>query len=396
MAGQCIEGEGKMYVLKKIWALIVIKGSLFLGFLAQADYYDVGLRDIRFQEFNFYNVNTETGKHIQSLYTKYEALKKIDFYHLPDDFDPIIDEVYEYIQKNSNQYKGPSESDPNGFYVGLNGVRNGKGFTFDKKELPTKIVRLAFCFGLDPIVYTGLLNQESKFSTNALSPTKASGFSQLTTIAIVEVSEQLGLLGPAYASDGAEEALNQYINCYYKGYDKKWVNMWEDGTIPAGKEAYRGGNIGDGRSWLYVSGSKAWLNEDPDRNLVYGAAYFKAMLNRSGIGGNYYRALARYNVAEQQVYTSKIRRYYNDLSPGVSSRINARGGFQRIHLENLEFDLSGFGENRESYRCRVPVNDGSLQAFEMLKEFYSENDLLKGVMSHWLESNFCDNKLISL
>lgn len=363
-----------------------------------ANMLDVGIRDINFRAINYYNPSSYNGNFIKELYQHYLPLRsqETSFGNLPEEFDPLVLEIQKFILENSVQ------TDPkNQFYVGPNGERNGVGFRFNKNELPTKLVRLSFCFGIDPLMFTALVKQESKFSKNAVSNTYASGFTQQTSDAIAESSEQLGIIGVNYQSPDSVEILNEYIKCYL-GPNKKWSNMWPEEekkkdnkelnkekvilskhSVPAGAAAYRGRKLGAGRVWLYVSKSKDWLNEDPDRNLIYGAIYFKAMLNRPHIKGNYYSALSKYNVAERSVYTKSIKGYYRGITPGLKERISeAPVNLQRVSYKTINFLLDDF-------ECAVPEDDAGFEAYEVLEGLVSDEEIKMDLLKVWQKNKYC-------
>ena len=363
---------------------------LITGFKSQADFIDMGYMDIKYELFNFYNKKTPTGKYIKQTYENYYELRTDErsFEKLPSEFEPLVSLVHTYVQANSLQKS--YANDKNQFYVGENGVNNGSGFTFDFDELPTKIVRLAFCFGLDPLIFTALIHQESMFSRNAKSDTGASGFTQLTSQAIAEVSEQLDILGRAFRSEGSVEFLNQSISCYY-GPHKKWVNMWEDGTIPKGKEAYKKLFTGNGRKWHYEAKSKAWLNHDPDRNLIYGAIYFKSLLNRKPIKRSYSRALLAYNVGQKDIYLSRINGYYDKMAPELFDNLSIT---RKKSLHAVNFQIINY--QRGEYDCNVPNDDSSWHLPAFAWQLYEDDEILDTLLEEWVYRGLCKKKFTHL
>jgi hypothetical protein len=131
-----------------------------------------------------------------------------------------------------------------------------------------------------------------------------------------------------------------------------------------------------------------WLNEDPDRNLIYGAIYFKAMLNRPQVKGNYYSALSRYNVAERGVYTRSIRKYYRGISPGLKDRIETSQiptDIHKVGLEHYEFQT-------EDLKCKVPTYDEGFSAFETLNGLVSDEDIRQDLIKVWRKNKYCLNR----
>lgn len=239
--------------------------------------------------------------------------------------DKVINRIYSFIQKS--KVDKPSNS-PRKYYSGLNGELNGSGFDFEKDNLPTKIAWASYCFGIDPFMFTSLIKHESKFSSRALSHTKAMGLTQLTAMGFTEVNEQLGLLGSGFHSPKAPAILGKQIQCYLAG-EKVWMPFWKDqnflrsqnikvidknSQIEFGKQfyIYKNKNFGKTKRWKYVSLFKKWLEEDPDRQIIYGAILFKIFL----YDGNYYRALKRYNgegAQNEERYAQNVANEYKSL-----------------------------------------------------------------------------------
>lgn len=349
--------------------------------MASAGLTDVGfnIHSERIDDPDYYSADTKNGAKLKDIYIKHAGLRKQKFSKLPEDFNPIIARVAQYIPTHS-----VLDNKNNQYYVGRNGELNGEEFNFSIDKLPTKIVRLAFCFGIDPSILTAIIHKESKFKREVESKTGAFGFMQLTSVAITEVSEQLGILGDAYYGTGASEVLNQYIDCYM-GTEKEWVNIWEDGTVPKGAAAYANNKIGPGRDWKYITESKDWLNADPDRNLVYGAVLFKLYL---GIEGNYPEALKKYNVSHPQSYAPSVKKYYNQMQATPNNQVAATATAKKINY-------SGQIVNMGEWTCFVESAelDSSLELVKMLKDLYSEADLRSLLESDWKKKGFCKKRL---
>jgi len=58
-------------------------------------------------------------------------------------------------------------------------------------HLSHELVRVSSCYGVDPVVYTGLIWRESNFKQAAVSGRKAVGITQMTSAGIQEVLERL-------------------------------------------------------------------------------------------------------------------------------------------------------------------------------------------------------------
>lgn len=142
---------------------------------------------------------------------------------LPEELWPIRDRIAKYIgSENHRAVHGNSR-----YESGYRGKDNGAGFRYWPSQLPTKITRLSYCFGLSPRVLTALIEKESNFIAEAQSHTGAVGFMQITNVAAVEVLEQLGYPNPYVAyNEEAARIYKEYISCYL-GDDQEWVDPWK-------------------------------------------------------------------------------------------------------------------------------------------------------------------------
>ncbi|MCB0350651.1 MAG: hypothetical protein KDD38_05670 [Bdellovibrionales bacterium] len=364
--------------------MIVTKKLLFsfvLIFFAQASWAeltDVGYRvdPSRIDDPDFYLSTTNTGANIRGIYEQFSQLRAAPLDRLPPDFEPIVEIIYQHIQSRSEQKNVKSQ-----FYVGENGEQNGEEFNFSRENLPTKIAKLSFCFGFDPLVFTGLLSQESHFSRKARSQTGAFGFTQLTGAAIAEVSEQLGLLGERYHGKGAPEIFNQYVQCYL-GPQKEWSNMWEEGVIPPGKAAYVGNKVGSGRQWKFVTQSKKWLDQDPDRNLIYGAILFKLYL---GHFGSYPKALDQYNVSHRGTYVRRVSNFYRNMQAA-----------SQVSLQGVEYTVIKIVMGNSECLLEPPEWGEFSQLSQVLEGLYPEDQLEQMFEAKWLKKGFCKPRQIHL
>jgi hypothetical protein len=151
--------------------------------------------------------------------------------------------------------------------------------------LAEKLAAVSGCLGIDAGVFVGLVRQESAFAAGAVSRTDAVGLTQMTTIGIREVDDQLGARGP-------EEARTDAIRYF-------------TGRI-AGCVAPRLGVAGQDPLWRRHPGGlvaeRDALRSDADDALIYGAVLLKTDLAVSdamaaGEGAALYgAALERYNV----------------------------------------------------------------------------------------------------
>ncbi|MCB0414583.1 MAG: hypothetical protein KDD50_09625 [Bdellovibrionales bacterium] len=350
---------------------------------------------------DFYLPNTKFGRTVRSIYGALDSVRNKPLDKLPWELEPIRDMVYDYIQKNSETKDKRSE-----FYSGVNGQLNGQGFTFAKTDLPEKITKLSFCFGIDPFVFSGLIQQESKFSTHVVSDGKAVGFTQLTSAAFMEVNEQLGILDKAspypFRGKGAKEVFENYISCYL-GSNKQWVNVWEDPTskIPVGVTGYVNENIKDGRKWRYISRQKKWLAKDPDRYLIYGAIQFKLLLGRYS---SYPTALARYNVSHAKKYINFVSQFYQNMNQIFNDKIKENpdlfeapyklnGGEPTLYF-NLELGDKVFAYTLQGQKCLANMEDvlDEVLATQYIKGFMTNEENKKFLYERLKPKSYCQLK----
>ena len=332
----------------------------------------MGVHSTKIDDPDFYNHSTALGRRVKEVYKTYSPSEMALKSELPDDFAVFIDVAHQYILNRT----------------GTDGRLNGDGFDFSREALPTKLIRLSFCFGIDPFQFVGLVDQESRFDGTARSPTKAFGFMQLTGVAVAEVSEQLGLLGPGYHGSSpvgaatVPEIWGSYISCYL-GPNKQWRNLWDDEVVPKGKSAYMNDSIGEGRQWKFVTRSTTWFDKDFDRNLIYGTIYFKLLLG--AYGGRYSAAKTAYNVSHASIYSTSIRRKY-DVMRKLYRLIeaNAADPGRRAGFTRVEFSMG-------SYKCAVPTDVDLVASADLpLEEQFDRN------FSDWVDGGYCRPERIGI
>jgi hypothetical protein len=171
-----------------------------------------------------------------------------------------------------------------------------RGFSTEKTNgisnwaLAVRITRLAFCFKTDPLGVAAQVQIESSFDRTKVSPTGAVGFTQMTSVAIDEVNDQLGNRGN---SGSPEENLPHWqaaTRCYLGGRD--FTPMFADGTIAPGKVVSKDAKL--------RAAAKTWLRSHLDRDLIYGQITLKTLLANAksrGFTGKaaYEEAFRRYN-----------------------------------------------------------------------------------------------------
>lgn len=95
-------------------------------------------------------------------------------------------------------------------------------------EISSNILKISSCFNLDPWILTGLIQKESSFKRDAVSPTNAAGLTQFTSVGFKEVNDQLGFRGREGASEGAILYFNTKIN---ECVDPAWKNLWDKVSV---------------------------------------------------------------------------------------------------------------------------------------------------------------------
>lgn len=134
----------------------------------------------------------------------------------------------------------------------------------ERVELASNIIRITKCFGIDPWVFTGLVDKESSFRAKVVSPTGAAGLTQFTSIALKEVNDQLGLRG----REGAHYKNIQYLNDKVKYcVNEGWVELWDRVSVESDHPDF------------YVQ-LKEELKNDIEASIVYGSILLKIYLSR--------------------------------------------------------------------------------------------------------------------
>ncbi len=191
-------------------------------------------------------------------------------------------------------------------------------------ELANIITEVSNCFEIDPFIFSGMIFWESRYYVENTSPTDAVGLTQMTSIAIKEVHDQMGyFLGPHAKKRGfynqreAREETNEQIDEILTGCvaelreDKKWQYIWEEegfrnwkfykishyNKTSYGKSipSYRWDN-----NWI-VEQIKNRLKADPLMSVVYGAVLLKTIMAYS------LKIHPKYTMIEHYKYS--VRRY---------------------------------------------------------------------------------------
>ncbi len=194
--------------------------------------------------------------------------------YLPMAFKPIVVDITNFI----SQVQAKA------------GVSAEKTNEITNWQLAMKITRLSFCFGTDPKGVAAQIFTESKFDRQRVSGTGAVGLTQMTSAAIDEVNDQLGNRGRNGATPENLQYLYGAINCYMGGQPFK--PMFEAGVIR------RGDLVSKNRAARLRA--KTWLQDNVDRDLIYGQITLKVMLGYARADGAtgfaaYIEAFKKYN-----------------------------------------------------------------------------------------------------
>ena len=96
-------------------------------------------------------------------------------------------------------------------------------------DLAYNILKVSACFKIDSWVLTGLIQKESSFKKDAVSPTNAAGLTQFTSSGFKEVNDQLGFRG----REGATENATLYFNSKIRDcIDPSWIDLWNRVDVP--------------------------------------------------------------------------------------------------------------------------------------------------------------------
>jgi hypothetical protein len=99
----------------------------------------------------------------------------------------------------------------------------------DAQEIAQHIINASKCFQIDPWVLTAVIQKESSFKKDAVSPTGAAGLTQFTTLGLKEVNDQLGFRGTKEASS---DSIAYFTFRMKDCIDASWTDLWVKAGIP--------------------------------------------------------------------------------------------------------------------------------------------------------------------
>lgn len=187
----------------------------------------------------------------------------------------------------------------------------------EARDIAEAIVLVSECFQVDPWILTGLIQKESSFKKDAISPTGAAGLTQFTGIGFKEVNDQLGMRGRV----GAPEAITLYFAGKIRScVDPSWVDMWnrieEKDDHPE-----------------FINLLKEEIKKDITSSIVYGAILLKTYLafihSKNSLEAVplkmsevYFQALQTYNGEEGDAKVRYAKNIFQNLQSLYPKEVN--------------------------------------------------------------------------
>lgn len=187
-------------------------------------------------------------------------------------------------------------------------------------EIAHHILNISACFKIDPWVLTGLIQKESSFNKDAVSPTNAAGLTQFTSSGIKEVNDQLGFRG----REGATENATLYFTSRIRDcIDPSWIDLWVRVDLPeSDPEFYRQ--------------FKEEIKKDIPTAIIYGAILLKtyvAFIDLKASRSNeesvdllkseiYFRALQIYNGEDGVAKVNYAKNVFKNLQGAYPNKVN--------------------------------------------------------------------------
>lgn len=232
---------------------------------------------------------------VKEVFVRNQDLRENMPAELPNDFQQVVTEIEEYIAEEASS----STEEKNGF---------------THHQLAEKIVRASFCFGTDAKMVAAKIRMESVFAKKAVSPTGAVGLSQLTGIALQEVNDQLGNRGNDHAPADNAVFFKKSIKCFL-GQELKYP--WTIGLARPNKAMSKD----------EIKDVKKWIQQDIDRDLIYGQTLLKLYLavtkdDSTSKSDNYADAFVRYNGDNAKVGKTKRKFVYSKAVMGYFQNID--------------------------------------------------------------------------
>lgn len=187
----------------------------------------------------------------------------------------------------------------------------------EAEEIAANVLKVSGCFKIDPWLLTGLIQKESSFKKDAVSPTNAAGLTQFTSLGFREVNDQLGLRG----REGATENATLYFNSKIRDcVDASWVDLWN--RVPVTPEDPDFFNL-----------LKEEIKTNIPTAITYGSILLKTYVayvdNKASkadiplsISETYYQALQIYNGEEGNAKVNYARAIFKNLQNLYPHKVN--------------------------------------------------------------------------
>ena len=179
------------------------------------------------------------------------------------------------------------------------------------------ILAVSSCFEIDPWILTSLIQKESSFVKQAVSPTGAVGLTQFTSIGIKEVNDQLGHRG----REGAPEVVTLFFHERLRDcINPSWSDLWNRIEIQ------------DNHPEFYKQ-LKEIIKNDGQSSIVYGAVLLKiylAFVNYRNtyqvaplkLSEVYFQALQLYNGEEGEAKLRYAKAIFKNLKLLYPNEVN--------------------------------------------------------------------------
>jgi hypothetical protein len=293
--------------LVSLFCLSTASAEVFKYTFNQQFLVDVGYHiDGKLVEQSYFNYDLVKKAFVTSKLANPNVLKMADTTHLNILLSKL--ELYIGSQKNGKLQTCKNNECKNNF-EDINGV--------SERELAQEIVAASYCFGTDPLIVASKVRQESKFDTRAISHTGAIGLTQLTTIGLEEILDQLGHRGAKYASLESKDFIHDAISCYVG--DRKDQVLYnfpqvEIITKSKGNLAYSPRTIDSFKRWFSYSNSYSKSQKEilVKRQIILGQILLKIYLGfaygtskNKNVSYIYEKALRMFNGDRQKIRYAK-------------------------------------------------------------------------------------------
>lgn len=194
---------------------------------------------------------------------------------------------------------------------------NGRVPPAEALAISKNILKISACMQIDPWILTALIQHESTFNKNAVSPTGAAGLTQFTSIAFQEVNDQLGLRGRAGAPEITTLFLAEKIRTCI---DPSWIDLWN--RVEAKEDEPE-----------FYPQLKEVVKQDIKSSIVYGAILLKTYLAVTNkrqspeskplkMSEIYFHALQIYNGEAGEAKVKFAKKVFSNLKSVYPAEVN--------------------------------------------------------------------------